>query len=155
MTSGLYRTDTSCFVFSNFGRPRKGTIDFNRFAVNGCASGSRLAAATMALSSFGVGMRTEDFLDGLDIVFHLATRCPTQTDDAPQIASIDEGCVVEDFVTGRERDHSQLVVVEAVVDPDQRGIPIELRRKRQGDTMQHGVRLVLGGVELDLHVFIV
>jgi hypothetical protein len=51
-----------------------GTIAFSCFGVSGCASGSVLAAAVMALSSFEVGICAVGRLDIFDIVFHLATR---------------------------------------------------------------------------------
>ena len=39
-TSGLYRTETNCFEFADFGRPRSartGTIAFSCLGVSGCA----------------------------------------------------------------------------------------------------------------------
>ena len=50
MTSGLYRTETSSFLFSDLGRPRtefNGTMAASCFLVSGCASGSDLAAASI------------------------------------------------------------------------------------------------------------
>jgi hypothetical protein len=69
-TSGLYRTDTSCFGFADLGRPRNariGTIAFNCVGVRGRASGSTFAAATISLSSSLVGTTIEGRLDVLDI----------------------------------------------------------------------------------------
>ncbi len=46
---------------------------FSCFGVSGCASGSLLAAAVMALSSSSVGMRTVGRLEIFDIVLYLST----------------------------------------------------------------------------------
>jgi hypothetical protein len=56
-------------------------MDFSCFGVSGCASGSLLAAAVMALSSLTVGMTTSGRLGVFDIVLHLSTIGTAQTDD--------------------------------------------------------------------------
>ena len=48
-------------------------MDFSCVGVSGCASGSFLAAAVMALSSSTVGMRMVGRLEIFDIVLYLAT----------------------------------------------------------------------------------
>jgi hypothetical protein len=63
-----------------------GTIAFNCFNVSGCASGSDLAAAVMALSSFEVGISTTGRLDIFDIVFHLSTVAAAQADYSAHFA---------------------------------------------------------------------
>ena len=57
-------------------------MDFSCLGLKGCASGSLLAAAVMALSSSAVGIKTAERLDIFDIVFYLATIGAAQTDDA-------------------------------------------------------------------------
>ena len=59
MTFGLYRTETSSFLFPDFGRPRtdfSGTMAASCFFVRGCASGSALAAARIFAFSAGEGI---------------------------------------------------------------------------------------------------
>ena len=59
ITSGLYRTETSSFLFSDFGRPRtdfSGTMAASCFFVSGCASGSALAAARILAFCAGEGI---------------------------------------------------------------------------------------------------
>jgi hypothetical protein len=65
-----------------------GSIDFSCFGVSGCASGSLLAAAVMALSSSALGIRTVGSLDIFDIVFHLATIGTAQTDDPSRFTTV-------------------------------------------------------------------
>ncbi|WP_180125775.1 hypothetical protein [Rhodoferax sp. BLA1] len=67
--------------------PWTGTMDFSCFCVRGCASGSLLAAAVMALSSSAVGIRIMERLENFDIVFCLATIGPAQTDDSSRCAT--------------------------------------------------------------------
>src|SRR5258706_5448549 len=89
-TSGLYRTDTSCFGFADLGRPRStriGTIAFNCPGVSGRASGSAFAAATILLSSSLVGGTTAGRLDVFDIVFHLPASGATQADYPARFAT--------------------------------------------------------------------
>ncbi len=56
---------------------------FSCFGESGFASGSDLAAATIALFSVTVGMTIAVFLDidVFDIMFYLSTYGATQTDD--------------------------------------------------------------------------
>ena len=77
MTSGLYRTDTSIFLFSDFGRPRidfSGTIALSWLLVSGCASGSALAAAMIFLFSSTEGIR----MTRLGVVFGQAVPSAVQ-----------------------------------------------------------------------------
>jgi hypothetical protein len=74
-----------------------GSIDFSCFGVSGCASGSLLAAAVMALSSSALGIRTVGSLDIFDIVFHLATIGTAQTDDPSRFTTVYKRHVVQDF----------------------------------------------------------
>ena len=92
-TSGLYRTDSSTFVFADFGRPssvRSGTIAFNCDGVSGCASGSAFAAAVIARSSATVGMIRIRRFPVFDIVSLFAAVGPAQADDAPRVGPVDE-----------------------------------------------------------------
>jgi hypothetical protein len=93
-TSGLYRIDTSNFLLSDLGLPRKecnGTIALSWASVNGCASRSANAAATIAASSSGAGNAIAGCSDVFDIVFHLTTFCSSQADDFSHFASLDKG----------------------------------------------------------------
>jgi hypothetical protein len=57
---------------------------FNCFGVSGCASGSHLADAVMALSSSAEGMWMVGCLEIFGIVFHLATIGTAQIFDEPR-----------------------------------------------------------------------
>ena len=110
-------------------------MDLSCFGVSGRASGSDLAAAVIALSSFEVGMAIEGRLDALDKVFHLATIGLAQADNPSHLTTIYKSHVVEDSGLWGERDHAPLVVFETVVNPNQRGIPIEFFCQSQRDAM--------------------
>ena len=56
--------------------------------VRGCASGSLLAAAVMALSSSAVGIRIVGRLKVFDIVFYLAPIGTAQADDASRLTTV-------------------------------------------------------------------
>ena len=71
-------------------------------------------------------------LDTLDIVFHLATIGSAQADDSSHLATINKGHVVEDPGLRRERNHAPLVVLDTVINPNQRSIPIEFFRQGRG-----------------------
>ena len=81
---------------------RRGTIDFNCFAVSGCASGSALAAALIARPCTTVGMTTDGRLETLDIVLYLASIGPAQADDSSRLATVYERYVVQDIGLRRE-----------------------------------------------------
>ena len=108
----------------------------------------------MALSCSVVGITTEGHLDTLDIVFHLATIGSAQADGPSHLAMVHKGYVVEDPGLRRECNHSQFVVFEAVVDPNQRSFPIEFARQGQRDTMLRQVLYVFGRIELDSHILL-
>jgi hypothetical protein len=129
-------------------------MDFNCFGVSGCASGSALAAAVMILSSCAEGIATQARLDTFDIAFYLATIGSAQAYDPSHLATIYKGHLVEDFRLRRERYHLQLGVLEAIVDPNQRSVPIEIGCQGQGDTVFRLIRDVFGWIELDLHVLL-
>ena len=127
MTSGLYRTDTSSFRWSDVGRPRtdrRGTMALNCFGVSGCASRSPLAAAVMARSSAAGGRAIRGFLRVFDIVLHLAPVGAAQADDPPRVATIDEGHVVQRLSLRRKRNHPGFVVVTPFIN---RVLPVSLR----------------------------
>lgn len=92
-TSGLYLTDSSSFLFSDFGLPRSdriGTMAASCASVNGWASGSAFAAAMIAASSWRVGITMVGRLAVFDLMFHLATFGSTRaplTGQAPLLSS--------------------------------------------------------------------
>lgn len=61
---------------------------FSCLCLKGCASGSLLAAAVMALSSSAVGIRIMERLENFDIVFYLAPIGKAQTDDASHLTTV-------------------------------------------------------------------
>jgi len=152
MTSGLYRTETSCLGLADFGRPRRlvsGTIDLSCFEVNGSASGSPFAAATSARSSSIEGIKIERDLDTLDIVVHLAPSSAAKTDHSPDGPTLYEGNVVQDVCFGCQGDHSEFRIIESLVKPDQCGFPVEIVRQRQRHSVLCTVDSVFRRIELD------
>jgi hypothetical protein len=129
-------------------------MDLSCFGVSGCALGSDFAAAVIALSSFKVGVTIEGRLDTLDIVFNLTTIGSAQADDPSHLTTIHKSYVVEDSGLRREGDHSPLVALKTVIDPNQRGIPIEFFRQGQRDAMLPFIRGVFGWIELDSHALL-
>src|SRR5665213_1628597 len=100
------------------------------------------------------GMTTDGRLETLDIVSHLASVGRAQADDPSHLATIYKRHVVEDLGLRRERDHAQLVVLEAGVEPNQRSFPVEFRCQSQRDTMLRKVRFVFRRIELDSHALL-
>lgn len=105
----------------------------------------------MTLSSATVG-KTTVRLAGFDIVFYLASVGATQADDSTGAPSIHKRHVVENSGAWGERDEPGLSVLEPIVDPDQRGLPIELGRECQRHTVLRKVAGVFLRIEVDLHV---
>lgn len=93
-------------------------------------------------------------LDTFDIVFYLATIGSAQAYDPSHLATIYKGHVVEDPGLRCERDHAQLGVLEAIVDPNQRGFSIELGCQGQGGAVLLLIRGVFGCIELKLHALL-
>src|SRR3989344_1151137 len=156
-TSRLYRTDTSCFAFPDFGRPRSariGIMDFSCFDVSGCASGSAFAAAVIALSSREAGITTEGRLDALDIVFQLPTIGSAQAAEPSHLTTIHKGYVVKDLDLRCEGNRSQLAIFDAFIDPNQRSFPIEFACHGQRDTVLCTVRYVFGWIKLNSHALL-
>jgi hypothetical protein len=121
------------------------------FRVRGCASGSALAAAVIVLSSFALGITTEERLDTLDIVFHLKPSGSAQADDPARFATVYKGHVVKDLGLRRERNHAQLVVFETVIDPHKRSFPIEFTRHRQRHAVFFSVHCIFDWIKRDSH----
>jgi hypothetical protein len=133
-TSGLYRTDTSLFLFSDFGRPRtdfNGTIALSWRLVRGCASGSALAAATILAFSSTEGIRMTRLRVVFDIVFDLFALCISKTNDSSDFVSVDERDVVKRAAFRDEPNHSDLVVLVPAIDPDERLVPHQLLGESQ------------------------
>jgi len=125
-TSGLYRTETNCFGVSDFGRPRtdfKGTIDFSWDDVSGWASGSRRAASTILRFSSIVGTTNARLGVVFDIMLHLASFSESKADDPSRIRAINKRDIVEAVSRGNESNHSRLVILESMVNPDKRLVP--------------------------------
>ena len=129
-------------------------MDFSCFGVRGCASGSVLAAAVMALSSSAVGIRIVERLDVFDIVFYLATIGAAQTDDSSRFATVYKRHVVQDFGFRSERDHAHLAVLEPVINPHQRSFQVEFACYLQRYAVFRLVCHVLGWIELELHALL-
>ena len=87
-------------------------------------------------------------------MFDLTTRGSAQTDDPATVTSLDERDVVESVGPRREGDHAQLVVAEAIVDPDKCGISIEFARQFQRDSVSRAVQRVFRRIELDSHALL-
>ncbi len=156
-TSGLYRTDTSNFLLSDFGRPRSariGTMALNCLGDSGWASGSAFAADVIALSSSRLGITIFGRLDILDIVLHLTTIGSTQTYDSPHVTAVNEGHVAQRFRLRCERDHAQFGITESFVNPYQRSIPIKLARHSKTDAMLRLIGSVFGCLKLDSHALL-
>jgi hypothetical protein len=113
-----------------------------------------LAAAVMALSSCAEGIATDTRLDTFGIVFYLATIGSAQAYDPSHLTTIYKGHVVEDPGLRRERYHAQLGVLEAIVDPNQRSVPIEFGCQSQGDAVLRLIRSVFGWIELNSHALL-
>ena len=141
-TSRLYRTDRSNFGLADFGRPRSarsGTIDFSCLADSGGASGSALAASRILRSSAKDGTAILERLDGFDIMLDLTTRGSAQTDDPAPVTSFDERDVVKSVGPRCEGNHAQLVVAEAIIDPNKRSIPVEFPSQAQRNAVSGSV----------------
>ena len=78
-----------------------------------------------------LGIETAGRLDILDIVLYLATIGLTKADDPPHVTTVNKCRVVQDTRPRSERDYSRFTVFEAVVDPHQRGVPVEFPGNRQ------------------------
>ncbi len=90
----------------------------------------------------------------LDIVLHLASLRVSQADDAPDVASINEGHVVQPASSRDQSDHSPLVIVKPIINPYQRLIPGQLPREGQRQVVPASVEYVLGWIEVDLHALV-
>ena len=108
-TSGLYRTDSKSFLFSDLGLPRSariGTMACSCAFVSGLAPGSAFAAATIFAFSPSEGITSSRLVEVFDIVLHLSTFSAAQADDSAHVAAIYEGRVVEGVSLWRKCDHS-------------------------------------------------
>ena len=70
-------------------------------------------------------------LDVFDIVLNLTTGRPAETNDPASVTAVDECNVVKGVGLGRERDHAQLIVPKAIVDPSKRSVPVKFPRQTQ------------------------
>lgn len=157
MTSGLYRTDTSIFLFADFGRPRRvfnGTIALSCALVSGCASGSDLAAARILAFFSAEGIRMTRLAVAFDIVIDLIALCMSETDDSSDFASVNERNVVERVAFRDEPDHSDLVVWVPGIDPYECLVPNQLPGERQRQTVPSAVQRVFGGIKVDQHAIL-
>ena len=84
----------------------------------------------------------------------LTTRGATKTNDPAAVASVDERDVVENVGARRERDYPQLIILEAIVDPDKGSIPVQFPRDRQRDAMSRLVYRVFLWIEVDSHALL-
>ena len=98
-------------------------------------------------------MRTMGRLDVFDIIFYLATIGAAQADDPSHITTVYK-CVIQDLCDRGERNHSRFVVLEPIINPHQRGFPVEFAGQRQGHAMPDLVCRILGPVELNMHALL-
>ncbi len=153
MTSGLYRTDTSNFLFSDFGRPRmdlRGTIAASCFFVSGCASGSDFAAARIFAFSAAEGMRITRLVV-FGIVPDLFALGISKANNSADFASIYKCNIVKIVAFRYEPNHSGLIVIISIVDPDECFIPNQLLSERQGQTVLSAVQSIFNRIEVDAH----
>ena len=68
-------------------------------------------------------------LDVFDIVLDFATFGPAEADDPSHFTTVDKGYVVQRARRRRKSDHASLVVIESLIHPHKRGVPIELPRQ--------------------------
>lgn len=95
---------------------------------------------------------TDGRLDIFDIVYYLATIGLAQANNPSHLATFNKCYVVEDASLWCECDHAQLaVLLEAVIDPNQRSFPIELVCQGKRNAMFRLVCYIFGLIELDLH----
>jgi hypothetical protein len=129
-------------LFSDLGLPRtafKGTIAFICDAVRGRASGSLFAARRILRSSSTVGNKIWRLTEVLDIVLHFPTFRVAEADASAYLTPIDKGGEIQAVPVRNKPDQAQLAVREAFIDPDERLIPYELLRKRQGEPVALGI----------------
>jgi len=105
-------------------------------------------------SSATLGIWIGVLFEDLDISSDLSSVGAPQADYPADVAAIDEGDVVQDRCPRRESQDSRLPVVPPVIDPQQRGVPIELAGETDGYAVLMEVELVLVGVELESHVLV-
>src|SRR6185503_1957491 len=108
----------------------------------------------MILSSAALGMRTMGRLETFDIVLYLTTICAAQADYPSHFATVYKRNVVQNRGLRSECNHPNLVILKAIINPHQRGFPIELASDRQGHAMLSFVGRVLDGVEIDFHALL-
>src|ERR1035438_1964736 len=108
----------------------------------------------MALSSAAVGMRTVGRLETFGIVLYLTTIGAAKADDPSSGDTIYKRHVVQNPGVRSERDHSHFVVLKPIINPHQRGFPIELDRHDQGHAVFRLVCIILGWIELDTHALL-
>jgi len=82
-------------------------------------------------------------------MFNLATCGAAQADYPSHFAMVYKRHVVQNFSSRGERNHSYLAVLEPVIDPHQRGFPVEFIRQGQRDAVLRLVCLVLARIKLD------
>lgn len=66
-----------------------------------------------------------------------------------RFAAFNKGHVVKNCRFRGERDHSQFVVLKAVVNPNQGGIPIEILCECQRSTVSSEIRFVFRWIKLN------
>ena len=99
-------------------------------------------------------MTTEGRLETFDIVTHLATIGPAQTDYSACQATFNKSDVVKNVGSWSERDHAQLTVFKPGIDPNERRIPVELVSQRKRQAMLCLVGRIFRRIELDSHALL-
>jgi len=78
-------------------------------------------------------MTIRDFLDALDIVGDLSAGGATQADDSPHVVVLDKRNVVKRVGLRWQRNHPQFTVRKSLINPKERGVPVEPFGQRQRD----------------------
>ena len=132
ITSTLQRTESSNFLFSDFGLPRATLIGTgaSRYAfVMGFSCGATLATATIFALSLSVGIKMTRLLGIFDIFSHLSSLGEAQTDDSAHIATINKRHVIQHVALWNESHYSQPAIRIPWVNPNIHIIPNQLLGK--------------------------
>jgi hypothetical protein len=90
----------------------------------------------------------------LDISSDLSSVGAPKADHSAYVETVDEGGVVQDVSPRRESQDPCLPVVPPVVNPNQRGVPVELGSQGQGHAVLVEVELVFLGVKLESNALV-
>lgn len=161
-TSGSRRTVTGTLCFAAFGRPRRrfiisanGTASAKSFAASSRVSGSAFIPAFMRASWAPVFRLNFPLFTALLLLIasNLGIGCGANTDNAHRVFAADgiDGHV-EAVIFGRDADPALFARLACVIQDDLHRVPVEFARQRERNSVLPTVRLVLFGIELEVHV---